>query len=287
MVYNENITSLRDRNILNETDILLTVYCWVYNDEINIKRCIESILDQRTSFDVEIILHDDASSDGTVEIIKEYEKKYPKLFKNVLNKFNQYSLGKSVTTPMFEKSNGKYIALLHGDDYWTDSLKLEKQVCFLDKNQNFSMCFHKVNYNDGDFTIGSYYKTPSRFVLNSNHIIKEHYIATSSLVYRKDRLNLTKEMYSKFYLNDIYLEILISFTGYTYYFSEIMGVYNKNPISVSNNAEYLKKGRDNLILIYYELLFISPLKCKAVLFYKLLYNFFGKYYDFLVGARTT
>jgi glycosyltransferase involved in cell wall biosynthesis len=123
---------------------VVSVFNWVYNHKEFIRESIESILMQKTTFPVEIIIHDDASSDGTKEIILEYQNKHPQLFRNILHEKNQWSQGKSVMTPLLEKPKGKYISLTHGDDYWTDPLKLQKQVDFLESNTEYIMLSHDI-----------------------------------------------------------------------------------------------------------------------------------------------
>lgn len=125
---------------------LVSICCTAYNHEKFIRDAIEGFLIQHTNFDFEIIIHDDASTDDTAEIIKEYEKKYPELFVTIFQKENQYSQGiKPWSNFVFPKARGKYIALCEGDDYWTDPLKLQKQVDFLEENKDFAACFH--NYS--------------------------------------------------------------------------------------------------------------------------------------------
>ena len=136
MIYNMTEPILiTEHKWTDDTTPVLSVFSWVYNHRDFIRESIESILMQKTNFKVEIIIHDDASNDGTAEIIREYEAKYPQLFNNILQKENQWSQGKSVMTPLFEKPKGRFIALTHGDDYWTDPLKLKKQVEFLENNK--------------------------------------------------------------------------------------------------------------------------------------------------------
>lgn len=112
---------------------LVSISCTAYNQKDYIVQCIEGFLAQETTFPVEIIIHDDASTDGTAEIIKEYSLLYPNLFKTILQQENQYRLGKMTNAFNFEIARGKYIALCHGDDYWIDALKLEKQVTAMQK----------------------------------------------------------------------------------------------------------------------------------------------------------
>lgn len=88
-------------------------------------------MQQKTNFPIEVLIHDDASTDGTQDIIREYEKKYPNIVKPIYQKENQYSKGVKVSLVYnYSRARGKYIALCEGDDYWTDPYKLQKQVDF-------------------------------------------------------------------------------------------------------------------------------------------------------------
>lgn len=126
--------------------IVVSVACITYNHAPYIRQCLEGFLMQKTNFPIEIIVHDDASTDGTDDIIREYALKYPELFKVILQEENQYSKGVDVLSLVFERSAGKYIALCEGDDYWTDPLKLQKQVDFLEQNPLYVMCSHRYDY---------------------------------------------------------------------------------------------------------------------------------------------
>ncbi|MGY6743455.1 MAG: glycosyltransferase [Cecembia sp.] len=140
-------------------DDILPVVCtqtMTYNHENYIKDCIEGILMQHTTFPVKIFIHDDASTDRTTEIIKEYISRYPQLItlfeqpENCYSKPNKYELRQ----PFYNLLNGKYIAICEGDDYWTDSLKLQKQVEFLEKNIDYVLCYQNwVELNDGNYNV--------------------------------------------------------------------------------------------------------------------------------------
>ena len=123
----------------------VSVFNWAYNHVDFIRESIDSILMQETTFPVEIIIHDDASTDGTTEIIREYEAKYPQLFRNIIQTGNQWSQGKSVMDPMFTAPRGEFIALAHGDDYWTSPHKLQKQVVLLESKPQASGCFARAS----------------------------------------------------------------------------------------------------------------------------------------------
>lgn len=107
---------------------LVTISCTTYNQERYISKALDSFLLQKTSFPVEIIIYDDASTDRTPEILKYYKKRFPSLMKLNLQTENQFSKGINVNISNFQAARGRFIALCHGDDYWTDPNKLAKQV---------------------------------------------------------------------------------------------------------------------------------------------------------------
>ena len=133
------------------TEVLVSVCVITYNHCDYIRQCFDGILMQQTNFPFEIIVNDDCSTDGTAEIIKEYELNHPTLFKVTYQKENQYSKGVRGMFPKFcfPRAKGKYIALCEGDDYWTDPLKLQKQVDFLESNLDYVLVCHQYRIMDG------------------------------------------------------------------------------------------------------------------------------------------
>lgn len=122
--------------------VLATVCCTTYNHEKFVRDAIESFLTQETDFPFEIIVHDDASTDGTAEIIREYADRYPRLIRPIIQAENQYSKGGLINPRfVFPKARGKYLALCEGDDYWTDARKLQKQVTFLENNPEYVITY--------------------------------------------------------------------------------------------------------------------------------------------------
>ena len=132
----------------------VSVLCLAFNHEKYIADAIEGFLSQKTTFPFEIIIHDDASTDSTAEIIRSYEAEYPNLIKPIYQKENQYSQGISINKDFFlPNTHGKYVALCDGDDYWTDPSKLQKQFDALEAHPDCLMCLHKVwdyNINEGE-----------------------------------------------------------------------------------------------------------------------------------------
>lgn len=123
---------------------LVSICCLTYNHRPFIEKCLDGFLMQKTTFPVEILIHDDCSTDGTTEIVKEYAAKYPDLIFPIYEEVNQYQNGHAGDIDFFnyKRARGKYIAYCEGDDYWTDPLKLQKQVDFMEANPEYSVCFH-------------------------------------------------------------------------------------------------------------------------------------------------
>lgn len=121
---------------------LVSILCACYNHESFIEDALNGFLMQRTDFPFEVIINDDASTDGSVEIINKYARLYPKIIKPILQTENQY--GKGIKAFFFTsgEAKGKYFALCEGDDYWLDETKLQAQADFLDEHPSFSLCGH-------------------------------------------------------------------------------------------------------------------------------------------------
>lgn len=123
----------------------VSVFCMAYNHEKYIRSALEGFVNQKTDFDYEVIVHDDASTDGTADIIREYAAKYPHIIKPIFQTENQYSKGRDICMEfMIPVSTGKYIAVCEGDDFWTDEQKLQLQVDFLDQNPDYAACVHNT-----------------------------------------------------------------------------------------------------------------------------------------------
>lgn len=130
-----------NKQSVNSSVPLVSICCLAYNQENYIRQSIEGLLMQRTSFPYEIIIHDDASTDRTANIINEYVAEFPQIIKPIFQKVNKYSVyGISFQYEyVYTKAKGKYIAMCAGDDYWIDPLKLQKQVDFLEANLEYGL----------------------------------------------------------------------------------------------------------------------------------------------------
>jgi len=129
-------------------DIMVSVLMTVYNHEHYLKKAIEGVLMQKTNFKYELIIGEDCSTDGSRKIVEFYQKKYPDIIRAMLNSKNlgMDSNGWQVT----KAAKGKYLAICEGDDFWTDPNKLQIQVDFLERNPEYSGCYHSVKIIDED-----------------------------------------------------------------------------------------------------------------------------------------
>ena len=128
---------------------LISICCTSFNQVNYIEETLKGFLDQETEYPFEILIHDDASTDGTAQVIREYEALYPNLIKPIYQTDNQYSKGKKPNPEFnFSRAKGAYIAICEGDDFWTDPCKLQLQVAFLEEHLEYAMCctnFYVVN----------------------------------------------------------------------------------------------------------------------------------------------
>lgn len=146
---------------------------------------------QQTTFPFEIIINDDASTDGTTEIIEEYQKKYPDKIFPVIQKENQYSKGlrSLAARNIFPIARGKYFAMCEGDDYWTDPLKLQKQVDFLERNENCSCCYHPVRWVYVNGLMAEKIEGPNfsgEFIFSPEEVISKLFVRMVSIVFRAE-----------------------------------------------------------------------------------------------------
>ena len=222
---------------------LVSICCPAFNHEKFIRQCIDSILMQKVNFKYEIILHDDASTDNTTNIIREYENLYPDIIKPIYQTKNQHSLGIINATIILPKANSKYIALCEGDDYWTDPLKLQKQVDFLEANPTYSACFHRsleINEQLSIEKIIPAQQLPATITLD-NLLEGINLIPTQSCVFKKLD-TLLPDWFKQLPFGDYGLHLLNAKKGKIGFIDEVMGVYRISTASTHGQLSNTKKG---------------------------------------------
>jgi glycosyltransferase involved in cell wall biosynthesis len=129
---------------------LVSVICATFNQASYIRTCLDGILAQVTDFDVEVIVHDDASTDGTADIVRGYARQYPDRVRAIVQKQRIYGPTQKIRLELYQYVRGRYVALCDGDDFWRDPHKLGKQVSFLESNPEFVMAYHSADIVDAD-----------------------------------------------------------------------------------------------------------------------------------------
>ena len=242
--------------IEEKSPLMVTILCITYNHKSYIRQCLDGFVKQKTNFRFEAIVHDDASTDGTTDIVREFAEKYPDIIKPMIEKENQYSKGKTSfgRTMLEHYPPGKYIAECEGDDYWIDPLKLQKQVDYMESHPECTMtCSGSKWFSErrNEF-IADQYCQKSEGLLNPADIINRtgYYIPTCSIIYRPEMMN-DYPVYCKLCpVGDWPMQIMAAMKGSVYYFNELMCVYRtENDTSWTNQQKYdsLDPVRLNLV----------------------------------------
>jgi glycosyltransferase involved in cell wall biosynthesis len=244
----------------------VTVWCLTYNQRDFIRDALDGFVMQKTTFPFEVVVHDDASSDGTTDIVLEYARRYPNIIYPMIEKENQWKKGglKKIISIMNENHcHSKYIAFCEGDDYWIDPLKLQKQVTFLDYNPDYSMCFHSAKKK---------YETDTIAWIDCENIEERDYdptdifvnwtIPTASVLCRKDGLDYYARLkhLDKIQNYDIFIFLSCAMVGKLRGMNEQMSVYriqgegltyNKNALirCTMNNPDHFITLKENFPIV--------------------------------------
>ena len=222
---------------------LVVIRCTVFNHEPYLRDCLDGFVMQQTNFPFVAVVHDDASTDNSAAIIREYADKYPDIIKPMFESENQYSKGNGTLTRIMNTAiaatGAKYIAMCEGDDYWNDPLKLQKQVDYMEENPECSLCFHKVNtliQETGEIKEEFIVRdVPSKS--NVIDLAKGNYIHTPSVLFRRSFLDL--ERYYKMMPclpGDYVMWMLLAEKGFICKIDEPMAVYRHGSGIWSNNG---------------------------------------------------
>lgn len=213
-----------------EEPITVSIFCLAYNHEKTIAQAIESFLMQKTSFAYEVVIHDDCSTDGTAEIIRTYEKRYPDIIKPIYQTTNQYSQGidifHGICIPVMR---GTYVAVCEGDDYWIDDQKLQIQYEAMKQHPEVDMCACGALEMMGEQVNREVRPKKQDAVLSVEEVIVGggSYIATASLFYKK-ALFESSMAFEKVIDYDYSNQIKGSLRGGIYYIDRNMAAYRKN-----------------------------------------------------------
>lgn len=223
---------------------MVSVVVMAYNHETYIAECLNSILSQKTTFYFDIILGEDESSDSTRSICIDFAKRHPdkiKLFlrsrKDVIY-INGGPTGRYNFLECLKDCTGKYIAICDGDDYWTDPLKLQKQVGFLEANNDYTLCFHNVNIVNTRKNANRVFPMHTKLdksTFSTPDIIDQWFIPTASILFRQIEGFKFPHWFETCASGDIALLLLLSLEGKFYYINEIMACYRLHDTGLSKS----------------------------------------------------
>lgn len=239
----------------NQNDILVSICSLTYNQAPYIRQCLDGFLMQKTNFKFEIIIHDDCSNDGTTDIVREYAERYPDIIVPIIQTVNQYQNGNKriLASFVYPVARGKYIALCEGDDYWTDPLKLQKQVDFLESHPDYSMCFHRA-------TILKEMENQENYLMchdiedreyNPNELFAVWKVPTASIVARRDVVNIENKGAERILNGDIVHVLNCAKLGKIRGMSDNMSVYRLQSTGVTYNKK-LKTDRTRRYPAHFE-----------------------------------
>lgn len=280
-------------------DPLVSICCITYNHEKYIQQCLEGFLIQKTTFPFEILIHDDASTDRTADIIREYETKYPDIIKPIYQTENQYSKGVFISaTYNWSRAKGKYIALCEGDDYWIDPMKLQKQVDFLEAHPECGLVHTELDhyytvqkkYEKNHWKVNEVFNQSGDIYENLLVGYKGSMIYTCTACFRKE-LCVDNELYRKAVAQKVrygdtvlFAHIAsVSLIGYIDESTAVRRVLKRSATqghSFSYYIDRIDEGKRNLDYFHYNVRQISPVSYEFALenlarrYMDTCYNFF-------------
>lgn len=220
---------------------LVSICCITYNHEQYIEEALDSFLMQVTTFPIEVLIHDDASTDATAEIIKKYEARYPRIIKPIYQSENQHSIGVRIN-PIFNlpRATGAYLAMCEGDDYWCDPLKLQKQVDFMETHSEYTVCFHNSFNLDthGNKVMFSNIAEAQDYGLED--LLERNLANTCTALYRNLHIRLPEKL-TDIAFGDWTVHLLHAEHGKIRYLPDVMSVYRIHDTGVWSQRDRIDR----------------------------------------------
>ena len=279
---------------------LVAIKCLVYDHEPYLRDCLEGFVMQQTNFPFVAIVHDDASTDNSAAIIREYEEKYPDIIKPIYEAENQYSkrdgsVGRIMNAAV-DATGAKYIAMCEGDDYWTDPLKLQKQVDFMEANPEYGLCYAKAYRYNEELKKYIGVKGSARAEVYELSIQGTHHISTPTILMRQSLfLNCLSD--SSFLLNnglftDSSLWWWFAAKSKLYFMDDVVAVYRELSESASHSKDIniVKDRIRKALKVKLFFLLKYPIQNKVYLEsviedYLLYVDNYAQYHGFVIGDK--
>lgn len=214
---------------------LVSVICITYNQAPYLADAIDGFLSQETEFPFEIILHDDASTDGTADIIMRYARQYPTIIKPILQTENQLSQEINTLLAAISYAQGKYLAMCDGDDYWIDSQKLQLQIEAMQKNPTCHISCHSVlqtflKNKKNNKVIAKHANHSKIFPTREVILGSAGFCPTASVIINKSIFDRLPKWFDEVPVGDYFLQILGALNGGAIYIDRVMSVYRVKSI---------------------------------------------------------
>lgn len=241
-----------------ENKIMVSVVCTAYNHGPYIREALESFVNQKTDFEYEVLVNDDCSTDDTADIIREFAEKYPERIIPFIQEKNLYSQGINIYNHVFYPvARGKYIALCEGDDYWTDPMKLQLQVDFLESHPEYTACVHNtmIHYCDASQPDRPYVPAEGDRDIPFEQVIQGMGVSyhTSSIIARRENIIDTTDYRDVAYrhgFTDYAIGIRFSLEGKVRFLERFMSVYRvaSNPAAWSSGVNNHYRGLKRFVV---------------------------------------
>jgi glycosyltransferase involved in cell wall biosynthesis len=218
---------------------MVSMICQTFNHIDFIRDALNSLLMQETDFPFEIILHDDASTDGTTEVVKEYAKAYPNIIVPIIQTENQWSKGKRPSEFTHKSAKGNYICLCEGDDYWLDKKKISKQFACLQSKKNIVISYHDALVIDKDGKLKSIIE-PNKDGYSEKELKKAPFIPTLTRFFRNNRITWIENPPLPISMDVVMTSYLSRYGGAAFSDSVLPSVYRHHDAgvwSLKSNAE--------------------------------------------------
>lgn len=233
---------------------LLSICFITYNHERFVGNALKGFASQQVNFPVEIIIYDDFSTDSTRDLLKEFKETSPFPVTLLFPDENKYSKGERIFPKTFEVAKGKYLALCEGDDYWTDPLKLQKQVDFLETNADYNICFHKVNILNQETgeTITDTITRNTAETTDITELARGNYIHTVSVVLRNNFK--LPDWFRETFIGDWSMYMIMIANKKIKKFDEPMAIYRVHNSSMwsSKPSDFIKEKTLKSVILVYE-----------------------------------
>lgn len=236
---------------INSSKPSVAIYMVTYNHEKYIRQAVKGIVGQKTSFPYKLFIGEDFSTDNTRKICQELKEKYPDKIELLLTEKNIGALQNASRVYEACINYGKYTAICEGDDYWTDEHKLQKQVDFLELNNDFVICCHRAKILNEKTKSVFIPKVLKKNVFTQEDVADHNFLQTLTVMFRNSAWKALPEVYFSSISGDYFVNMMISESGKIKYMPDLMAVYRIHAAGSFQSQDKIKSVNKELIILKY------------------------------------